>query len=338
MKISSIGDEVRKLEGALADATAALNTARAQDKAARVAEVALNEEAGRVADKMRKARDRVQAEQAVAAATAIDMQARGALERCQQALRAAEGEAVLAAEHLTHLIGEHDAIAIRARLAIGEPCPVCLHPIQEIPASPADIQSSITSARANADAARKRERSMQTRVNEAESEARAALRMLEEATKTLKHLADASALPAVEAELTALNERCAKIQADSVAAEKAVENGHALHREFAANLAREQGRLQGLTRERDNVQIRLHTAQERLEAAFPAKLPGDVAHGVAQRRSDLLAARQAETIARTKCDQARQTHGEIARSCEQLNRQETLLMKDCAQQRGTLSE
>jgi exonuclease SbcC len=337
-EIGSAQTKISASEEALAEAVAVLEKARVHDESACAAEEVLNAEASCFDDKMRRARDRADAERTAALATTDDARARAELESHNQALKEAEAEAALAADRLAHFTREHAAIAIRTGLTIGEPCPVCLQMVSEIPMSPAEVESTIIGAQADLDAARKRERSAQRQANEAASEASAAVRMLTEAIKTLNRLADAPALAEIETEATAFNKRRTDIRANRAEAARGVDSARACHTELTAKLAGAKAHLDGLVRERSGVRERLRTAQEQVETAFPTEKPEDAARVIAHRRHDLLTARQAEEATRAKIDRARDTHNNIEKLPEELDQKVTRLMQWCAEQRGVLSQ
>jgi exonuclease SbcC len=333
---SSAEQEVGRLDRAAAQAAMVLANAQVRDGATRSAEEALQQDAGRVAEMVRKARDRAESEQRVAAAAAEVARWRDELEGRQQTLQAAEAGAAETTARLDHLKEEHTALAVRAGLTLGESCPVCLQPVGEIPDSPADIEASIAAATAEASAARNRERRAQSRANEALSEANTAVRMLGEATKALERLADAPEPAVAEAEAAALQERSAKMKTERSAATKALEDARVHCGEIAARVVGARTHRASLKREREGVEARLQVALTQLAAGFPTGIPTDPAGEIEKRRQKLTAAREAQGAARAKLDRAKQALDQASGARELLDLELAQLKHGCAEQRGAL--
>jgi exonuclease SbcC len=333
---STAEQEVGRLDREAAEAATVLANARERDGATRSAEEALQQDAGRVAEMLRKARDRAGSEQRVTAAAAEEVRWRDELEARQQALRAAEADAIEAAERLDRVKEEHTALAVRAGLTLGEPCPVCLQAVGEIPDSPSDIEASIAAAAAEASAARNRERQAQSGVNEAQSEANTAVRMLAEATRALERLVGAPELAAAEAQAAAMDERSAKVEAERAAAAKVLEGARVHHGELAAGVVGARTHHASLKREREGVEARLQLARTQLTAGFPAGVPKDPAGAIEKRRQTLTAAREAERAARARRDRAKQALDQAGEAREVLDLDLAQLEHGCAEQRGAL--
>src|SRR5262249_55937019 len=144
--------------------------AEVTERAAVDAQQAFAEETARIGDNLRRAKEGTAAGDALAAAAGQETCASAALGGLEEALRAPAVAAMEATAHLAHLNGEHRAVALRAGLVVGEPCPVCLRPVGKLPKSSRDIEAQIKRAREAEAQALKRQREAQSRFNEATSD------------------------------------------------------------------------------------------------------------------------------------------------------------------------
>ncbi len=315
-----------------------VENAKAQDAVARASEEAWRGQADQIAQAVRHARERAETERTVSILTAENQRWHDELQARRAALKKVETEVRAAEDRLSHLKSEHAAIGMRAGLAVGEPCPVCLQPVQEVPASVSDIASSIGAAEDEARAAGRRLRKAEEAVAGAIGEGKAADRSLAEATKTLDRLASAPLLTEAEAEAEALEAKRAKIAVERQAAARHVDDTTEAHGKLTAKLEGARADREGRAREQATAQSRRRTAEKELKVGFPAGLPEDSAGAIAERRREYEAAKESETTARKKVETARETYDQAAASRAKFERQASELGQRCAVQRGVLSQ
>jgi DNA repair protein SbcC/Rad50 len=327
-----------RLGRSLAVSASELKNAKARHAAAQTAEEASRDQADRITQALRQARERVEAERNVSSLTAESRRWHNELEARRAALKGLETAVRAAEDMLGHLNKEHASIGIRAGLAVGKPCPVCLQLVRKTPASASDIAPSIRAAQDNAQAATRQLREAEGAVTEAISESRVADRSLAQATKTMDQIAGAPLLATAEAEAAALKAKQAKLVVEREEATRLVNETIKEHGKVAEKLAGAKADRESRVREQTAAESRRRRAEKELKAGFPAGIPKDPAGAIAERRRELQAARQSEATARKKFERARETCDQAAASRTKFERQVTDLIKRCAEQRGVLGQ
>jgi exonuclease SbcC len=336
--IATAEQDADRLGRALAAAASKLKTAKARDVAARTADEASREQADRIEQAVRQARERAEAEGNVSSLTAECRRWHDELEARRAALKELETAARAAEDHLNHLNSEHAVIGIRAKLAIGKSCPVCLQLVRKTPASASDIASSIRAAQDNAQVATRRLRKAEGAVTEAISEGRVVDRSLAESKKTLARVAGAPLLVKAQAEAAALKAMRAKLAVEREEATRLVNETTEECGKLAEKLAGAKANRESRVREQAAAEGRRLTSEKELKAGFPVGIPKDPAGAIAGRRRELQAARESEAAVRKKFDRARETHDKVAESRAKFERQVTDLIQRCAEQRGVLGQ
>jgi len=179
--IAGTGRDADRLGRALAGAAGQLQDAKTGEAATRTAEETAREQADRIANAVRDARERVEAESHISTLTAKSRQWQDELEARRAALKGLEVSMRAAEDRLSHLNSEHAAIVVRTGLTVGKLCPVCLQVVRKTPGSPSNIASSIKVAEGDVQSARRRWKKGDEAVTEAISESRVADRALAEA-------------------------------------------------------------------------------------------------------------------------------------------------------------
>ena len=324
--------------GTLAAAADELENAKARRASVRRAEDTCRQQVDQIDHAVRQARDRAQAEKDVARLTAESHRWGNELEARRGALTVLEGAARAAEDQLRHVNGEHAVIGIRAGLALGEPCPVCMELVRKIPTSASDIVASIKATENDARVARQRSKKAEETLSEAIGELRAADRSLAEATKMLDRVGGAPLLTDAEAEAAALKAKLAKVIVEQEAVTNLVNKAAGEHGKVAAKLASAKSTREGRMREQAAAESRLRGAENQLKVGFPAGIPTDPSGAIAERRREFEAARESEAEARKNLERARESHDKAAASRAKFERQASKLIQRCAEQRGVLGQ
>jgi DNA repair protein SbcC/Rad50 len=271
--IAAADRDADRLGRALAVAAGQLQDAKTREAAARSAEEAAREQADRIAKAVQDAQERGEAERHISSLTAKSRQWQDELEARRAVLKGLEASMRAAEDQLSHLNSEHAAVAIRAELTVGKPCPVCLQVVRKTPGSPSNVASAIKAMEDDVESARRRWKKADEAVTEAISESKIVERSLAEAKKALNRVAGAPLL--AEAEATALKAKRAKLVAEREAATRLVAKATEGYRNVSVELAGAKAQRESRAREQAAAESRRRKAENELKAGFPAGIPED---------------------------------------------------------------
>lgn len=336
--IAEAEENLNRLEGNLAKAEARLAAAQQDDQLAKDAEDRLREEADAAREALRLAREKALAEQRMAKAVAEEDQQRLVAEQRYGALDKAEAAAAEAERHLSHLRGEHDAIAIRVGLAVGEPCPVCLQAIAVLPAGGGGgaVDDLLRDAKTASSGARAAWNQAREASHHAATAHAVATQAVDQARAVLAGLGEALPLAAAEAAMATTAARRQEAQARRTEAAAVLATARESREQLATAVASARARLSADRQLLADAHQRYNDASIRLGEAFPDGIPADVRAAIAARKGDLDAATNAEAGARQKRDVCLQARDKAAASAQDFAQQVDRVRNKSSTLRGSL--
>jgi DNA repair protein SbcC/Rad50 len=285
-EIERLDIELAAAHEAAADLVAALDVAKQEDRDARKAlDEVRSARAG--AEMHRTVCERVvRCADADAALAKLDEE----LARAEQQAAGARARATEARDGLEHLEHEHAAVALRARLAPGDPCPVCESIVETLPQRDDDIESLLDQARRAAEAAEAVEQSATEAAVELKTRRRDAATEVEQARTALPAHIEVLQPTEARASLKRAEESLAGAQQAEVAAQTRSDAAARGVAEAKTESASTEATADGIATHREAAKQRLEEALEILIPSFGKKLPDDLGGEISRRRDEFEAA------------------------------------------------
>jgi exonuclease SbcC len=299
----------------LSEIEAALVTAREEAvrlEEARHAAESDNQEKKKAGNERTKARARAEAEEQLAQAI-VDCVDRAAavtmldtrLDPARQEAQDLQAQVDQARQQVVHVEHEHSAVALRATLQPGDPCPVCATVIKTLPKSDRGTEALLVRERQALEKVEMRALQAKENVVALEADRKTAALELEKARANLPKSKELPTRKEAAGALSAAKRAASAARRAEADAQAALEKAARRLAEAQMEAATAQERADGLGSKRNDAKKRIETARRTLSEGFAGKLPRDIAAAIGGRREELTAIERARDQAGEAVEAAR---------------------------------